>query len=95
MAIVVNKGLAIPADNHIPSPRNVGAPDLVLSVTPSDTTDLSYTTRAIWCETAGTVAVQNNGVTQTYTLLPNDWYAIKAQRILATGTTATGIKVGR
>lgn len=70
----------------------VSAPALgAVEVTPSDATDLSPTARALYVGGAGTLEViMQSGDTVTFTnaegVLP-----IRVKRVLATGTTATGI----
>jgi hypothetical protein len=65
-----------------------------VDVTPSDSADLAFRTRALWVGGAGNVAVRwPNGTSQTFqsvaagTLLP-----FRVDRVLSTGTTATNIK---
>jgi hypothetical protein len=62
-------------------------------VTPSDDADLpTGTTRAIHVGTAGTVAVVDmNGNVATLASLDAQYHPVRVRRILATGTTATGI----
>lgn len=74
------------------------APDLagpasgVFDITPSDSTDLTVWTRAIWVGAGGTVKVTVQGVAVTFagcatgSILP-----VRAQRVWATGTTATSL----
>lgn len=95
MTIIVNKGLAIPTDKHIPSPRVTGAPENVISVTPSDIDKLPYTCRKLWADVAGTISVSIGAQTNSFTVLAGTWYDIRADKINATGTSATGIKAGR
>ncbi|MDV4166759.1 hypothetical protein [Rhodovulum sp. FJ3] len=64
----------------------------ILPVTPSDTTDLSAVAVALYVETGGTVSfVAASGDTRTVTV--GDFYILPvgARRVLATGTTASGI----
>lgn len=63
-------------------------------VTPDDATDLSGLTRAIILGGSGDVAVVlKNGDTLTLpALAAGVIYPLRAVRVLATGTTATGIK---
>lgn len=65
-----------------------------LAVTPSDSTDLPTTIRSLTIGTAGgTVAFIGSRDGQTYSTgpLPVGSYPLLARRILATGTTATGL----
>ena len=60
-------------------------------ITPDDGTDLTYETREIIVAVGGTLAVQKrNGDAVTLTL-PAGRFALVIKRVLATGTTATGI----
>ena len=61
-------------------------------VTPSDSVDLPDAIRAVTISGAGTLAWRGpDGVTNHTAALPAGTYTISADRILATGTTATGI----
>lgn len=63
------------------------------TITPSDSTDLSYATRAIYVATDGDIrATFLGGTTVTLSgLRGGAAYPFRLQRILSTGTTATGI----
>ncbi|MEL6885380.1 MAG: hypothetical protein AAFP87_12790 [Pseudomonadota bacterium] len=63
-------------------------------VTPGDATDLAEVTRALMVSAAGDVAVTlKNGDHITLPgLTPGVIYPVRATRIWATGTTATGVK---
>jgi hypothetical protein len=61
------------------------------AVTPNNDADLTEAIRAITINGAGTVSYIWQGVTYTTGTLPVGTYAMRAQRIRATGTTATGI----
>ncbi len=63
------------------------------AITPNDSTDLTRAIRMLTIGTAGgTVAWQGvDGVTQTTGPLPVGTYVMSAHRILAAGTTATGL----
>ena len=64
-------------------------------VTPSDTVDLPKTANAIYVTVTGNVAlVTPSGWATTFAIPAGQWFPQKARRILATGTTATGIKAG-
>ena len=70
-----------------------GPADYGFAITPSDSVDLPRVTRAIFAAGGGTVAWHNMaGALQTTTFIDGDRIAIKARRVLATGTTATGIE---
>jgi hypothetical protein len=67
------------------------ATDLV-PVTPDDNTDLADTAIALYVEGAGTVAfVSAAGAARSVSVSGNFILPVGALRILATGTTATGI----
>lgn len=69
----------LPAENHF-------------AIVPSDGTDLAIVPRCIILTAAGNVAMHDaDGVAITYTLLAGVPYPFRPKRILATGTTATGI----
>lgn len=61
------------------------------AVTPSDTVDLPFLARALRIGGAGNVAVTVDEVTLTYTCTAGEVLNVCASRVLATGTTATGI----
>ena len=70
-----------------------GPADFGFEITPSDTTDLDMTTRLIRAETGGVIKWHNlNGETQTTTVDAGERVPIKARRVLATGTTASGLE---
>jgi hypothetical protein len=65
----------------------------VFLITPSDTVDLLEYTRAIRANAAGTIAILGvDGVTTTCNFLAGETRPIRARRIMATNTTATGIE---
>lgn len=65
------------------------------AVTPSDSADLAYVSRAFHVGTAGDVTVTTlSGEKVTITGATAGWHPIRVTRIWATGTTATGITVG-
>lgn len=75
------------------TPSLSGPASHAFAVTPSDGSDLSETTRALYVGTGGALsAVMASGVTVTFgslasgTLLP-----VRVTRVLATGTTASAI----
>lgn len=62
------------------------------SITPNDSTDLANIPRALRIDGAGTVALHDQaGTAVTYTCAAGEVLSIRARRVLATGTTATGI----
>jgi len=77
----------------MPFPPNFNAPaGGAFVVTPSDSTDLAQLIRQLTVNVAGTVSFHNrDGVVQTTGTLPVGNYSFYARRILATGTTATGL----
>ncbi len=75
-------------------PRNINEPARgAFAITPNDGVDLAQAIRAITIGTAaGTIAFDDeNGITHTTGPLPLGTYYLKAHRIRAGGTTATGL----
>lgn len=64
-----------------------------VAVTPNDTTDLGFVTRAIFCGGAGTIAVNMaaTGANVSFTVAAGQILPIRVARILATGTSATNV----
>lgn len=61
-------------------------------VTPSDGSDLSHVSRALWVGAGGDLRVtMADGATVTYPDLAAGWHPIRVSRVLATGTDAAGI----
>ena len=71
----------------------IGPAATLIAVTPSDTADLpSGVTRAVHVGNAGTLAVlDTKGNTAILQSLDGQYHPVRVRRILATGTTATGI----
>jgi hypothetical protein len=64
------------------------------TVTPSDTTNLAFVSRALNAATAGSVRVTTlGGDTETVTIAAGTAFPLRATRIWQTGTTATGLVV--
>lgn len=64
------------------------------NVTPSDSEDLAFVSRAIYVGGAGALSVITaGGQTITLPALIAGWHPIRATRIRSTGTTATSITV--
>jgi hypothetical protein len=69
------------------SPANFGA-----AVTPDDSTDLATLPRGLFIGGAGDVVVHDTaGTSLTFTCPAGAILPLRAARVLATGTTATGI----
>lgn len=83
--------LGVPGAPGINSPEFYQGP-----IAPSDTVDLNFRCRCIWCGTAGNVAFLNpDGTTASLASVPaSQWVQLRTNRILATGTTAANITVG-
>jgi hypothetical protein len=63
------------------------------AITPSDTEDLVRMTREVRAATAGVISWRNfAGDLQTTTVAAGESAIIRAVRIMATGTTATGLE---
>lgn len=72
-----------------------GGPTHLALVSPNDSEDLSHITQWVFLSTSGTLGVvTRGGETLTTPVLPAGWHLLELSRILATGTTATGIMVG-
>ena len=71
----------------------LSAPTHAFAVTPDDETDLSEIVRGLMVATTGDVQLRMaSGATIALpALLPGVQYAVRATRVFATGTTATGI----
>lgn len=62
------------------------------AITPSDSTDLPFATRALNVAQTGAIAVLTiRGDTATVFVAAGSAFPIRVQRVLATGTTALGI----
>ncbi len=68
-------------------------PPSAAEITPSDAVDLAFATRAIYVGGAGNLKVRMlDGSQITFTnVQAGAQYAMRVDRVLATGTTATGI----
>ena len=65
----------------------------VLTVTPSDTVDLTKVVRAIRANTAGTIRITSvDGTIGNLNFLAGETRPVACTRIWAAGTTATGIE---
>jgi hypothetical protein len=76
----ITEGMMGPADNQV-------------AVTPSDSTDLAYISRALFIGGAGNIVVtpSSGQANITYTVPAGMILPIRVSRVLATGTTATNI----
>ncbi|MEM5478109.1 hypothetical protein [Pacificibacter sp. AS14] len=79
-----------PFENRVP---NLSGPALdILPVTPDDIIDLADVAVALYIETAGTVTfVSARDATRTVEVTDFAILPVGVKRVLATGTTATGI----
>lgn len=83
-------------ERHADSPT--GPSTGAFAVTPSDTVNLPFLPRFVYCGTAGVIQIvpQDNLLTMVavpYTVVAGALLMIRAVRILATGTTVTGIVI--
>ena len=70
-----------------------GPADFSFEITPSDGDDLARPTRSVFAAGAGVIKWHNmGGEEQHTTVVDGERVPIKARRILATGTTATGLE---
>lgn len=63
-------------------------------ITPSDSADVAYVTRAVYLNIGGDLKVTTLGGETVTMPLGAGWHPIRLTRIWATGTTATGIVAG-
>lgn len=88
----------MPAKDNFPPPfRGIGDPiTRAAAVTPSDGSDLDFVSRVLWVGTGGDLKVTLSGVVDPVTFpgLTVGWHPIRATRIWASGTTASGIVAG-
>lgn len=80
-------------DNFTSHTKGLEAPaDRGEAITPNDGADLTYTTRGIYVGGAGNIVATMGGVDVTFTAVQaGTVLPIRATRIKATGTTATGL----
>ena len=66
------------------------------TITPSDGADLEFVTRAIWVGVAGNVAIigadDEDGESIVIQNVPVGQWVVQARRVLASGTTASGLR---
>jgi hypothetical protein len=75
-----------------PNSVGVGSSASAFAITPSDTVDLTYLTRAIFVGVGGNLAVILNDDTAAVTLVgvvAGGFYPLAVKRVMATNTTAT------
>lgn len=79
-----------PFGNHAPSLES--PPTLLMDVSPDDATDLSVPSRALNAQSSGQVRITTTGgTTATLYIAAGIGFPVRATRVWATGTTATGI----
>lgn len=77
-------------ESHAPS--ETGPVTDAVAVSPSDTVDLAYMTRALHIGTPGDLRVDTaDGSTVTFVNIAAGWHPVRVTRIWATGTTAADI----
>jgi hypothetical protein len=85
----------MPANNRYANNATsaIGPAVMLRAVTPHDVNELEFVTNGIIAGTAGAIAVvaQEDGAPVTLAVNAGQVYPIRAKRIMATGTTATGI----
>jgi hypothetical protein len=64
------------------------------SINPSDSTDLAVRPRALYVGVAGSVVCRSEAGVDVSFNLSAGWHPIRPVRILAAGTTATGLVAG-
>ena len=69
------------------SPAAAGPVSSAAAVTPSDDTDLTYVTRALYVGTSGNLRVtMQDGQTVTFSSVPVGWHPLRVSRVLSTST---------
>lgn len=92
MATVPDKSGNTVLDRHIPTARDASAAYGAFDIVPNDVADLKATTRAIVASGAGDASViMDDGSEVTLVMQAEKVMAVRVRRVLATGTTATGI----
>jgi hypothetical protein len=84
----------MPTDHHQNQQEGLTSPfNDAAEVTPSDSTDLSNTTRAIYVGSQGSLKVRmaGSGNDVTFVLDKHSLLEIRVTRVLATGTSASNI----
>ena len=72
--------------------KSITAGDRWVEITPNDATDIAEQPAAIYVGGAGDIEMHGrDGVAATFADVPIGLHALQPRRILATGTTATGI----
>lgn len=81
----------MPVDNFESHQRGLESPaDRHQAIVPSDSAPVDPRPRALYCQTAGEVAVEDRqGVVLTYAVQAGQVLPFRAARVRATGTTAT------
>jgi hypothetical protein len=81
-------------DNFKGVPTDLSSPGLnAATVTPSDSADITFSSRALYIGVTGDVTVNmaGNGSSILFKSVPVGILPIRVSRVLATGTTATNI----
>lgn len=64
--------------------------DIHFAIVPSDTSDMEFVTRGIYCQADGTAQIMDaQGTVLPYTMTRGMLLPIRVKRILATGTSGT------
>ncbi|HVG48066.1 MAG TPA: hypothetical protein VM899_08025 [Rubellimicrobium sp.] len=81
----------MPIDNFESHQRGLESPaDRHQAVTPSDSSPVDPRPRALYCQTAGDVVLEDRqGTLLTYAVQPGQVLPFRAAKVRATGTTAT------
>lgn len=85
----------MPSDSFGSQADTVTSPSLApFAITPNDDTDLTQIPKALWVGGGGDVVLRgvNNAGNVTFANVPSGFIIpVRARRVMATGTTATGI----
>ena len=80
-------------DRYVKYPLNTASSEKFFAITPHDTTNFSYLTRAIYCGGAGNIVVVDQaGNAVTFVgVTAGSWLPVVASRVNSTDTTATSL----
>jgi hypothetical protein len=82
----------MPAIDSMPNViTNTGSARYAAAVTPNDTTDIGTVSRGLYVGVAGNLAVNMSGSGPIVIAVQAGFHPLSVSRVLATGTTATGI----
>lgn len=81
-------------DTNVGATTPVGPATRCFAVSPSDSTDIAFTARALYVGVSGDIAIRTPGSSTTVTLrnaVAGTILPVSVARVMATGTTASGL----